>query len=137
MSSPRTAAPLRRRATSRTARPRSGRLLLECLLALILIASGAPLLLGTQELSQQLVDDVRQDELVLDNLWRGSALVLRSPCDAVQSDAIWRPSMRHESRLQLRDGSVRRAVISDVWSRAGVGRHDMRTAHASTGARCE
>jgi hypothetical protein len=111
--------------------------LIECLVALMLVASGSLLLLTVTEATVTLADRATQLDLVEQGAWRSAAVALRAPCASAPPPWEWQPTTRHVARTQVIDGPIRRATVLDIWRSVGVSAHGVHRQQMSVGVRCE
>ena len=124
-------------ALARAARVRSGRLLIEALLALALASASLLALLSVQVSALTMSDSAAQLDLADQQAALVAARTLRGPCGAPSADATVQLTRRHASTVRTQEGAVRTAVVADAWQRLGLVRRDSVATRAEIGVRCD
>ncbi len=117
-------------------RVRSGRLLVEALVAVLFAAATVSALLGVANQALAMGDSALQFDLAARSAQQGAALALRAPCARTSSTDRVDLSRRHvsEREVNLAAGDVR---VQDTWRAAGLTRHDSLTRRSHIRVRCE
>lgn len=120
-------------------RRRDGRLLVECLLALVLLAGSTAALLTVGTGAMLVHDDAWQFDLAEQGAWRAAATALRAPCDRPVAGSFWQANARHTSDAQPTGPTS--LAIADRWVRlaslVGTAGHDSARADISLQVACE
>jgi agmatine/peptidylarginine deiminase len=125
-------------ATPQTARARSGRALVECLVALLLISGASSLVLLLASTTAQVVDQARQRDLVLRESARLRVSLLQAPC--LSPVGVWRRDIGPRAVLEANATSAESlhalAVTAD-WRSSGWGGGSLYTHRTSAAGWCE
>jgi hypothetical protein len=118
-------------------RTRTGRLLIEALVALVLAAA---VLVSSASLAGSALamsDAAQQLDVAATSEGVATADALRGPCTLTDGRSEMRWSVRHRSEHVRAAGAIARVRVADAWRTVGVGRHDSLAIAAHIGVRCD
>lgn len=124
---------------TRAMRPRYGRLLVECMVAVLLIALSAVSLTTAVVATSSLGDDARQ--LAIGQREQGNAAgrVMLAPCDSTSSDATstrWLNARHRADVIRAAAGPLRRVTVSVAWRASALASPWSRDLQVSSAAIC-
>lgn len=116
---------------------RSGRVLIEALLALTLAAASLLAMRRIAEAALAMGDAALQYDLAAQSSAQATSEALRAPCSLAGArwQAAW--SVRHESERVSAPGVVSTVRVDERWRTVGAGRHDSVAAVSRIGVRCD
>lgn len=118
-------------------RARDGHTLLECLLALTVLAGSLAALMPLHLAVLVSADATAQRDLAEATADGGAAGLLRAPCAPVVPTPAWPADARHRAAQTVTGETVRILYGSDRWAPIGLGPRPSQLVRWRIGARCE